>query len=245
MAIAITWEDAQDATGGAVTITGADADTVTVYTTPVDATGLRSPTWSSAGSRTGDGAVTLTLDPGYYWIRADGLVSGDPAISNLVYAYATDAADALVVRCVDAIEARIAGLTMTTDVGLSVPNERIYQRVLPAPEGSFTFPCVILSHEGGREGQPGTTTNKDDIEYPVNVTICDRHGEDYATKRKVWLRWRQQVFRALRNQRLAGITETLTVRMEPMPTFDPKLPAFEYVVSGFVARCLCREMRGT
>lgn len=245
MAISITWNDAADNTGGTVTIAGADADTVTVYAMAVDATGLTSPTFTSRGTRTGDGAVVLTLAAGYHWIYAQGLVSGDVAISNLVYAYATDAADPLASRCVDALEARLAGLTMTTAQGVTLPNATIYKRILVATDADIQYPCILLTHEGGRESQEGATTGKDDIGYPINVLVIDRHGGDFKTKRKTWLRWRQQVFRALRNQRLAGVTESLTVKMEPEVTFDPKLPAFQVVILGFVARCVCRETRGT
>lgn len=244
MAISITWTDSADGTGGVVTITGADAASVTVWAQAVDATGLRSPTFTQVGSRTGDGTVTLTLAPGYFWLYARGLVSAALAYSNFLYAYATDHADAMAVRCADALAARVAGLTMTTTVGVSVPNTNIYKVLLPEPEGKFTFPCVIISHESNREGMPGTTNNKDDIEYPINVCLCDKHGADFDTKKGVWLKWRQQVFKAIRNQRLAGITESLTVRMDPMLVIDPKLPAYQHVWSGFVARCLVRETRG-
>lgn len=245
MAIAVTWTDAEDGTGGTVAIAGADAATVTVYAQRVDATGLTSPTFTSQGTRSGDGNVTVTLDPGYYWIYAQGLVSGDVAISNLVYAYATESTDALASRCVDAIEARLAGLVMTTGSGVSLPNASIFKQVIAAPDGIITYPCILLTHEGGRESQEGTTTGKDDIGYPINVYVVDRQGVDFKAKRKTWLKWRQQVFRALRNQRLSGVTESLIVKMEPDAVFDPKLPSYQVVILGFTARCVCRETRGT
>lgn len=245
MALAITWTDSADGTGGTVTVAGSDAATVTVYKMAVDATGLTTPTFTSAGTRSGDGTVSVSLSAGYYWIYASGTVSGSPAISNLVYAYATEDTDALISRCVDALAARLAGLTMTTGSGVSVPNERIYKRIVPEPDATVEFPCILLTHEGNRESQDGTTTGKDDIGYPVNVLVCDRHGADFVTKRKTWMKWRQQVFRALRNQRLAGVTESLIVRMEPLTMFDPKLPSYQHVILGFVARCVCRETRGT
>ncbi len=245
MAIAITWTDAADNTGGTVTITGADAALVTVYKMAVDATGLTTPTFISAGTRSGNGDVTVTTSAGYYWIYAQGLVSGSPAISNFLYAYVTEDTDALASRCMDAVAARLAGLTMTTEIGVSLPTARIYKRIVPDPEGTVEFPCILLTHDGNRESQEGTTTGKDDIGYPINVLVCDRHGADLVSKRKTWLKWRQQVFRALRNQRLAGVVESLIVKMEPLQTFDPKLPSYQHLILGFVARCVCRETRGT
>jgi len=246
VAISIAWADSQDGTGGVATVAGADAATVTIYKQTVDATGLRSPAFAVAGTRSGNGTLTLTLAPGYYWIYAQGLVSGALAISNLAYVYATEATDALAARCVDAVAARLAGLSMAALNGsVSIPNDRIYKRTVAAPDGTMAYPCIVLSHEGQRESQEGTTTGKDDIGYPVNVWVLDRDDASREARRKGWLKWRQQVFRSLRNQRLAGVTEVLTVKVEPGMVFDPKLPDYQIVVLGFVVRVLCRELRGT
>lgn len=251
MALAITWTDAADATGGTVAVTGSDVgQTVTINAMAVDATGLRTPTFSQVGSRTGDGDVTITpaanTVPGYLWIYASGTVSGSPAISNLVYALASDNSEALASRCVDALASRLAGLTMDpaddTPSG-TAPNANIYKRILPS-DYIVQYPCIILSHEGQSEGQPGTLTQKDDVEYPVNVYLADRNDGNNFARRKSYLLWRQQMFRALRNQRLAGITEVLTVKVQPMQVFDPKLPAYGLVVCGLVCRVWVRETRG-
>lgn len=245
MAIAITWTDSADGTGGVVAVTGADNTLVTIYSQAVDATGLRSPVFASAGTRTGNGNVSVSLSPGYYWLYAQGQVSGSLAISNLAYSYATEATDALASRCVDAVAARLAGLTMAAGSGsVSIPNERIYKRTFAAPDGSFAYPCILLCHEGQRESQEGTTTGKDDIAYPINVLVLDRDDASREARRKGWFKWRQQVFRALRNQRLAGVTEVLTVKVEPSVIVDPKLNDFQVVVLGFTLRVVCRELRG-
>lgn len=249
MALAITWTDAEDGTGGTLAVTGADsATTVTAYAQAVDATGLRTPTWTSKGTRSGDGSMTVSLDPGYYWLHVAGTVSGSPAISNLAYAYATEATDALASRCMDALAARISGLTMAgasdTAGTASYPNARVYKQVLPQ-EGLVQYPCVLLTLEGESESQEGTTTNKDDIGYPIQVAVVDRADSLQPTRRKLWLKWRQQVFRAIRNQRLAGVTESLIVKVTPRLVFDPRLPSYQVVILGFLARCLCRETRGT
>lgn len=249
MAISITWADAADNTGGTVTIAGADNALVTVYAQAVDAAGLRSPTFLSVGTRTGNGTVVITptpgTTPGYLWLYAQGLVSGSAAVSNLVYALASDSSTALIQRCVDAIAARLAGLTMAaSNSGGSAPNDRIFKVLYPAPDGLFTYPCIILSHEGVAEEQPGTLTNRDDIAYPVHVWVCDRKDTTEAGPRPAWLLWRQQVFRALRNQRLAGLTEVMTVEITPMNIVDSLLPAEAMTVLGFTAHVLCRETRG-
>lgn len=247
MTISLTWTDAADGTGGVATVAGADADTVEVFATAVDATGLTNPTWTSKGTRTGDGTVSVSLTPGYYWLYAAGLVSGLPALSNLVYALASDSADALASRCVDAIAARLAGLVMTIDAdgggGVTLPNATIYKQTLPE-DSKLTYPCILLSHEGLTERPEGTTTGKDDIAHGCICRVLERNEATYQYRRKTWLRWRQQVFRSLRNQRLAGITEVLTVRVEPRVVIDPHLPAYQVAELGFTVWSVCRETRG-
>lgn len=246
MSLTLTWADAADGTGGTATIAGADAEAVTVYAQVVDATGLRSPTWVEVGTRSGDGTVSVTLTPAYYWARADGEVSGSPAISNLVYALASDHEDALASRCVDAVAARLAGLIMAAAsdaASASSPNERVYKHALPN-ENLMQYPCILLSHESTQETQEGMTTGKDDIGYPIRVRLIDRADAIQPARRKLWLMWRQQMFRGLRNQRLAGITEILTVKVEPGPVLDPQPPEYQIVVLSFVVRCLVRETRG-
>lgn len=58
--------DNADGTGGVATISGSQGGTVTVYSLSQFGT-----TWTSRGTRTGDGTVTLALADGWYWWYAE------------------------------------------------------------------------------------------------------------------------------------------------------------------------------
>jgi hypothetical protein len=62
----ISVEDNEDGTGSVVTVSETDDDaTNTLYTAPVVYSG--SPTWTTSGSRVGDGEIPVTLSTGFYW----------------------------------------------------------------------------------------------------------------------------------------------------------------------------------
>lgn len=226
--------DLQDGTGATATITGSSGGTVTVYAQQVTTTPLTTPAFAPVGSRTGNGTVALSLAVGYWWVYA---LEGS-SLSALAYASVTDSATALHERCLQAVLARLQGLTLA---GLDPAN--VYDQTVPNDQ-LITLPAIILSIEGESETTPGTTTNKDDIGYPIRLWLCDRNDASTDEKRPRWLLWRQQIHRALRNQRLAGITEVMTVRVTPLTVIDPRIPALQYMVSGLRLTCLARETRG-
>src|SRR5262245_20526508 len=76
MALSLTLSDLADGTGATATVAGADNATVTVYTMAAGAS-----SWTSSGSRTGNGTLALSLSPNYYFGYAQGTVSGSPAVS--------------------------------------------------------------------------------------------------------------------------------------------------------------------
>ncbi len=149
-----------------------------------------------------------------------------------------DASTSVHERCLSAIEDRLSDLVMVGN-----PNANIYKYLVPRDE-TISLPCIMLTLEGERETQPGTLTGTDDIGYPIGVSILDRNDQRDTTNRAKYLLWRQQISRALRHQRLAGVPEIFTVNVEPRAVVDPQLPHFAYFVTGLVARCMSREVRG-
>jgi hypothetical protein len=230
--------DLQSGTGATATITTSTAGSSNAvsYLSAAGASG--GATWTLAGTRTGDGTLSLSLPVAYYWFRCDSTVSGLSSTSNLVYSAVSDNALAVHERALLAIQARIQGLTLD---GLPVAN--VYAQLFPNDK-VITLPCVLLTLEGLSETQPGTLTGLDDIGYPVRISICARNDGDYVTNRGRYLLWRQQIARALRNQRLSGVTEVFDVRLEYGQVVDRKLPAFAFFVTGLTARAMSREIRG-
>jgi hypothetical protein len=242
MALSLSWSDNQDATGGVATVAGTGGAAVTVYAQRADATGFSAASFNAAGSRTGDGAVPLTLGTGYYWLYAG--TGGAP--SNFLYAPATDNAVAVHERCLRAVLARVKGLCPlagTADSPASLPAGNVYDQLLPNDK-LVKLPAVLITLEGEREQYRPTVNARDDLGYPLRVQVCDRNDGDYVRPRAKYLRWRQTLMRGLRYQRLAGVPEVYTCTPEPGLVVDPHLPSYQYFVSGFVLRCWSREVRG-
>jgi hypothetical protein len=244
MTLALEWADAQDGSGGTLTVSGSAGGTIVVYACRIDALSLAALAWTSVGTRVGDGTLTLALTyPAYYWLYAteDGTVD----LAAPIRAPVTTSASSVTERFKDALAARFSELVMTpANVGGTVPNDKVYKRILPAPDLTIEYPCIILSNEGVAESLVGGTNARDDVGYPVVVWMLDRNNSSYSERDGLYTLWRQQLIRAVRNWRAVGVSEIMTVQVEPQPIYDPKLPAYELVVSGFVARGLARELRG-
>lgn len=240
MPLTLTVADNQDGTGAVATISGGDlGETYTVYTQAMRVTAGTATTFTSSGTRSGNGTVSLTLDPGSYWCYASGEVSGTVAVSGMVYTPVSDNAKSVHERCMDAIEARIQALTMADSI-----NDRIYKRLLPT-ETVVQAPCIFLTLEGEQEqdGEPQLNA-RDTVILPVRVQIADRNHQDYDSPRGKYLRWREQLLRALRSQRL-NVAECINcVVLNHDLIVDPKLPQYQWFVSGFTLGCVVRQSRG-
>src|SRR6185312_7337598 len=107
MPLALSISDNQDGTGGVSSITGTGGATVSLYYVP--ATGqLSVPSFVLAGTRTGDGTLTVNPGAGYYWWFAQ---TGS-TLSNFVYQNLSDDSQSVHYRCLLAVQARIQGLNL-------------------------------------------------------------------------------------------------------------------------------------
>lgn len=240
MALALSIADNGNGTGGVATVSGADTGTaVTVYASPY--AGIQQNlTWTSAGSRTGNGTVAVLPGLGQFFWYATGTVSAAPALSNVTFQALTDNTQSVHYRCLAAYQARIQGLNLT-----DMPSSSIVIRWLPRKEEGLgdTLPLITLSPVG-REGQPGILNNRDDIEYPVLMAIIDKNNRDLVLNIPRNTLWRQQIFRAFRHQRLAGVPEIITTDVQPNYIVDPSLIASNYFYSTILFQPRSREVRG-
>ncbi len=138
------------------------------------------------------------------------------------------------------IVARLASLAMASN-----PNALIQDRIIEN-EQLLSFPCMMLAYAGEPEGEESEMTGTDDIVYKFRLRITDRcHPDDNARQDKYEL-WKQQVMRALRNQRSAGVVESVLTRVRPQPAqFLRSPPAWEIYTQDMMIECVCREPRGT
>ena len=247
MAITLNIVDNGNGSGGVANIAGSDAGSAnTVYYAPFSGP-QGTLTWFVAGTRTGDGAVTVTSIPGspgpFFWY-ATGVVSASPAVSSVIYAALTDQTQAVHYRCLLAVQQRIIGLELC---GMPAGNVVIARAPLtngvPVWQAITELPCVVIM-PFGNEGQPGTLNSKDDIQYPVLVALVAL-PEGPTQKLPRDLLWRERVFRAFRHQRLLGVPEIqLGTDIETRPVTDPLWWGKNNWYSAMLLKPCSREKRG-
>lgn len=251
MSLTLTITDNQDGTGATATITGSDAgSTNTVYTSPVNQ-GNGPLAWTSRGSRTGDGTLTLGPPLGYYFAYASGTVATLAALAAPVIYAASAGADSVQEQVELAVQARIQTLTLSglaTPPG-NLPASRVYHFSTPASDDLLplvTTPCVLVCPGSVPESVENVVTERDDIGYPVETIVLDRYAPRYQQAAPTTKLWRQQIFRSLRFQPLYSVgTGTVigTVKPEPRPVLAWKPPDYDYVYSAVLFRCISREGR--
>ena len=112
-------------------------------------------------------------------------------------------------------------------------------------EKILSFPAMMLAYAGTAEGVEATMTGRDDIVYQFRLRIVDRcHPDDNANQDRYEL-WKQQVMRAIRNQRAAGVVESVITRVQPQASqFLVNPPAWAVYTQNLLIECVCREPRG-
>lgn len=232
MAISLAITDNADGTATA-TISGSAGGTVTVYS-QAHSGELGTGTWTSRGSRTGNGTISITLAAGYYWWKA--VESSD--VAPLVYQNLTDGTEAVWYRCLTGVQAVIQGLSLT-----GISSGQVYVRKVPW-DRDITKPGIIVCPVKETSDPKAGTNERDDIGYGVHVVLIRASNQDAEVNLALHLKQREQISRALRHQPLAGVSEIYTVFIEPGPVIDPVSFAQQYDVQALVARCISREVRG-
>lgn len=224
--------------GGGVTATlagGNDAaDNLVKYVRNVNELGALS--WSNLGFRTGPGNVTGTLTKGYYLWHCISTLGAESVISNLVYQNLSGD-DAVHQQCLDAIEAVVDALALTGINGVEQQKTPDEMRI------RCDMPAVIITPYGRPETMQGGTNQQDDLGYPVYIVFMMRDPDDQSTQARTLL-WRQQVSRAIRNQRLAGVSEVHHCVIEPDPVLTMNPADYSLIASAMLVRCVARELRG-
>jgi hypothetical protein len=233
--------DNQNNTGATATLTGSDsAHTNTIYVCSVTLIFNQYPVdWYAAANRLGDGTVNLPLPYGTYWAFAVGSVNGVGAISKPVYFQVTVSPTAVYTRILQDVTARIQGLNIP-----GIKPAQVYTGMFPSDRTSV-FPCIWVTKEGLREQVIGGTNTRDDFLHPVNVYFVDRNPQTYDQPSPQYDLWRQILRRAFERKRLPNVPEMYDCDVEMNVIVDPKLPHYQYLVSGMVLKFKTREPRST
>lgn len=201
MAITFTITDNGDGTGTA-TITGS-AGTNTLYQSAWTGVMSNQLSWSSVGSRAGDGTIALT-GTGFYLWQLENSVDG---VIGVVYQNITDtsAGDATspVYQLMNSVATTIQSLNLT---GISSVNilQRWLPRVLRSVEAA-SLPKVFVC-PWDRESFPGILTGKDDIGIPIVVVFVDAQNQDQTANLNRNTLWRWRTLSAFRYQTISGVS---------------------------------------
>ena len=190
MPITLAVSDNADDTGGLATITGADPlETVTVYSQTVDGE-LGTATWTSRGTRVGNGTIALTPARTYYWWKAEGTVT--LTTSNLVYQNLTSGTAAVWYRCLTGTQTRIQGLSLSGIVNASVVIRKVTIDRYLEPTG-VVLPAIVIAPLNAERMNPLEGVNvRDDVGYPVGVTMFDNDAQALSTNLDRLLLWREK-----------------------------------------------------
>ena len=139
-----------------------------------------------------------------------------------------------------AVQVRVQGLGLA-----GIPSGQVYLVKLPADRGTVpvTLPAVFVSYGPDAESLPGGTNYRDDVGYPVLVTVCRPSNQNLILD-NTWLLWRQQIRLGFHNKRLAAAGTVWKGVVEPRAVVDPGLFHDENLdVQQLLVRVLSREAR--
>ena len=236
----LTIVDNEDGTGAVATISGsASNSTNTVYVAKVEGI-LGQLTFTSGGSRTGDGTVNLAITKGFYFAKVDSmLTTAKTTVSDFVYFAVTTGEDEIHERILQAVVARINLLSLDGIAG------GIHVRTLPDYNLPGLFPYVLCTIEGELEDNEESLSALDEVVYPVRVMMFDTRGKDTAEKRSKRFQWRRRIRQAFLNQRLTGVSEVFDCDVQMKVIVDPPtLELYDKLVGGLVLKFRVRETRG-
>jgi hypothetical protein len=233
--LALTLEvvDSGDGSGAVATVTGSDPASMNTVSVQYEDGGG----WDAAGSRMGDGTVSLSLGLGYYWAKVVSVLGAVQDVGNVVRFAATSGEESVHDQILEAVKATIPTISLP-----GFNPENVFKRMIP-DDANAKFPGIFLTTEAP-ETIEVATNQRDDIGYPVVTYICDRNARNYSAALPKFLLWRQRVIGRFRTQRLPMVGEVFGCKVEPFTITDPKLPWYDYVVSAFILRFKARLPRG-
>ena len=243
--------DGAAGTGGTATVTGSTVGTTnTLYSQTVDGS-IGSATWTGRGSRTGDGSITISITSAttYYWWKLVSTDGSDTETSNLVYQPLTSGTESIHYRLMLAIQSRLQSLTfaaMTSPAGSIGSADIVVKKIAIDRESHIPDkPCIIIAPVNReRINHAGGTNLRDEVSYPVGVVIVAADNQQLTTNHAVFLKWREQIVRALESFRPTAVTEINRVTVDPEAIFPTPQWLKNLVASAVVAQGLAWQTRG-
>lgn len=226
---ALSVADKRDGTGATATISNSTTGTTnTVFTSP-----WPGDSFSQSGQRTGDGDVNLSLTVGPHWAYVTSVLGDAFAFSDMVQFRATDASNAVLYRALVAVRDVIQGLSLS-----GIDNNDIVWRKVPW-DREIDHPGIIVSPT--KEALQPASNLRDDVDYPIMVTMIRVSNQHFTGGMDVFTLWRQQIRRALNRKALSGVPEVYTTRVEHGSVILPEAFSRMYDVGALLVHCIARE----
>lgn len=237
--------DNADGTGCVCTVSGSTTGSTNAIYAAQWAGGFVGQSYASYGSRTGDGTVSLSLGPGYWFIYCKSTKTGQDGANSLVGGVrVTDGEEALWFQCLDAIVAKLQTLSLQPPW----QSDRIVSQKFPwnrallkadIREGIYVTPL--------NDQYAQRTNQSDDWGLGCQITVVQATNQHLTNGLSAAMLCRQQIVNALLPKAgeavLAAVPEVLNLIIEPGPAIDPAAFQLQYDVGAIVARCIVRQTR--
>ena len=234
----LSMADLGNGTGATATISGATAGT----TNAVYAAVWPFSNFVLKGSRTGNGAVALSMAVGPYLAFVLSSYETARELSNHVFFRVTDTSESVLVRILESVRDTIRGLSLVGVNSTSV----VYQKF---PWDRTTVKPGVLIYPDRETIQPATNAS-DQLDYPVNVVYIRASNQDLTDEMSATGKRRQQIRRAFepspsfRPDVLSDVAEAVSVRVEMGAPYDLTSFQNQYDVSHIRVIVICRESGG-
>lgn len=225
----LTVVDNEDGTGAVATV----ADSSGGSTNEVFVADWPGSTFVSAGNRSGDGTVNLSLTVGPKFAYVKSTLNSQSEVSATINFRVTDGTTAIFYQCLLAVQSIIQGLALDGIASADVVVQKLpWDRRITKPG--------ILIHPRTEQIFPATNES-DDVGYAVMVTMISASNEDLVTDLDRLTLWREQISRGFRHKPLPGVGCVYTVKVEPGVVVLPEGFSKMYDVGALTLRCISRE----
>lgn len=231
--------------GGVATIGGSDpASTNTLYGQTYDPAFTVRP-WRLLGVRTGDGVLSFTLPLGHYAFYSKSELAGASSVSFVTYGAITDAEEQSVLwQCLQAAAVRVAALRLPGLANKSILVQDVpWARLFEGENPRLPMPGILICPIGS-ETIRIATNYRDDVGYPLLISILARNNQELQTYLPRYTLWRNKLVKAFSAGKLPGVQSVITMRVEPGTIVVPE--PFHRTIwhSALVVRATSREPRG-
>jgi hypothetical protein len=243
--MAASWADNQDGTGATITVTGAGVSDVTVPYTQYFPGGLGyAGTWVEHSAIIGNGSLALSLERGHYFGHTILSSGGVDTISPVEYFNVTETEESTHYQILEAVQSRIIAVNLD-EVGANV-----LIRKIPSERGNddstYSYPVVMVSPMGTEQLRGGTNL-RDDVGYPVLVSILARNNQDLTeTNLNKFLLWRERLSAAFRGDQQLQLTslQVHKTSVEAGPVLSPTAVWNNQFQCSLTIRSEARQTRG-